>query len=252
MHIMMTGMWRQAAWAGVLAAAALLVVPASAQAQITRVSRGESRQAIGFNVGYFAVKGEDSRVDEDAVVNNLPGFLFEVKDFNGATFGGEWVIGAGDFIEAGVGVGYYRREVPSVYRDFQNTNGADIPQRFKLRIVPATATVRFLPIGRGRAVEPYVGAGIGVFNWRYTETGEFVDFAEGGTIFRGSFEAKGNTVGPVILGGLRFPVGDVFTVGGELRYQKAEGDIDRVATSIPADKIDLGGLNASFTMHFRF
>ena len=29
-------------------------------------------------------------------------------------------------------------------------------------------------VGRG-GVEPYVGAGIGVFNWRYSEVGEFVD-----------------------------------------------------------------------------
>lgn len=243
---------RQAACAGVLAAAAVVLAPARAQAQITRVSRGESRQAIGFNIGYFAVKGEDSRVEEDAIVNNLPGFEFEVKDFNGATFGGEWLIAAGDYLEAGVGAGYYRRAVPSIYREYQNTNGSEIEQEFKLRVVPLSATVRFLPIGRGRAVEPYVGAGIGVFNWRYTETGEFVDFAEGGTIFRGRFEAKGNTVGPLILGGLRAPIGDVFTVGVELRYQKAEGDIDRIETSIPADKIDLGGWNTSFTMHFRF
>ncbi len=249
---MMKRVWRRVAWAGVLMAAALVLAPSVAQAQIVRVNRGESRQAIGFNIGYFAVKGEDSRVDGDVVVENLAGFAFEAKDFNGPTFGAEYLIGAGDFLEAGVGVNYYKRTVPSVYRDYQNTNGSEIAQDFKLRTIPISATVRFLPIGRGRAVEPYVGAGVGFFNWRYTETGEFVDFAEGGTIFRGSFEAKGNAVGPLILAGLRAPLGDAFSVGAELRYQKAEGNIDRVETSIPADKIDLGGWNTSFTMHFRF
>ncbi len=249
---MMKRVWRRVAWAGVLMAAALVLAPSVAQAQIVRVNRGESRQAIGFNIGYFAVKGEDSRVDGDVVVENLAGFAFEAKDFNGPTFGAEYLIGAADFLEAGVGVNYYKRTVPSVYRDYQNTNGSEIAQDFKLRTIPISATVRFLPIGRGRAVEPYVGAGVGFFNWRYTETGEFVDFAEGGTIFRGSFEAKGNAVGPLILAGLRAPLGDAFSVGAELRYQKAEGNIDRVETSIPADKIDLGGWNTSFTMHFRF
>ncbi len=249
---MRKGMWRQAASACVLAAAVLVLAPSAAQAQITRVSRGESRQAIGFNIGYFALRGEDSRVEEDVIVNNLPAFAIQVKDFNGVTFGGEWLIGAGDYVEAGVGAGYYQRAVPSVYRAYQNTDGSEIPQEFKLRVIPINATVRFLPIGRDRAVEPYVGAGIGVFNWRYSETGEFIDFAEGSKIFRGRFSAKGNTVGPLILGGLRAPIGEVFTVGIELRYQKAEGDIDRVESSIPADKIDLGGLSTSFTMHFRF
>lgn len=243
---------RQASCAGVFTAAVLMLLPAVAQAQITRVNRGEARQSIGFNIGYFTVKGEDSRVDGDVVNENLPGFAIQVKDFNGATFGGEWLIAAGDYLEAGAGVGFYRRTVPSVYRDYQNTDGSEIEQDFKLRIVPITATLRFLPIGRDRAVEPYVGAGIGVFNWRYTETGEFIDFDEGGTIFRGRFIAKGNTVGPVVLGGVRAPIGDAFTIGVELRYQHAQGDIDRVESSIPADKIDLGGWNTSFTMHFRF
>ena len=41
--------------------------------------------------------------------------LFEVKDFNAVTFGGEYLIGFARNFEAGVGVGYYQRTVPSVY-----------------------------------------------------------------------------------------------------------------------------------------
>jgi hypothetical protein len=58
-------------------------------------------------------------------------------------------------------------------------------------------------------------------------------------------------VGPVVLGGIRFPVADVVTVGGELRYQKAEGDIDP-DSDLLGQKIDLGGWATSFTMHLRF
>ena len=57
--------------------------------------------------------------------------------------------------------------MPSVYAASVNANGSEIEQELKLRIVPLTATVRFLPIGHG-SVEPYVGAGIGAFNWRYS------------------------------------------------------------------------------------
>lgn len=249
---MTKGVWRQGACALVLATAALMLVPSAAQAQITRVTRGESRQAVGFNIGYFAVRGEDSRVAEDAIANNLAAFAFQLKDFNGASFGGEWLFGPNEYIDVGVGIGYYQRTVPSVYRDYQNTDGSEIEQSFKLRTVPFLATVRFLPIGRDRAVEPYVGAGIGLFNWRYSETGEFIDFAEGGTIFRGVFKANGNAIGPVVLVGLRAPIADALALGAELRYQKAEGDVDRVATGIPADKVDLGGWTTSFTMHVRF
>jgi hypothetical protein len=244
----MKKIWLQVTLGAVIAA---LVAPAIAEAQIRRVTRGDSRHSIGFGLGYFALRGEDSRVDDDVLLGELPVLAFDVKDFNGALFDGEWLVGLGDYLEAGVGLGIYQRTVPSVYRDVQNENGSEIEQDLKLRVIPFTATVRFLPIGRGAAVEPYVGVGIGVNRWRYSETGEFVDFSDD-TIFRARFVADGTASGPVILGGLRAPVGDVWDIGGELRWQRAEGDIESEGFENIGSKIDLGGLSASFKVHFRF
>ena len=152
-----------------------LASAATAHAQITRVESG--RNSVNFNVGYFALRGVDSRVAEDVLLADLfdvEPLAFEVNDFNFVTFGGEGLFGVGDYFEAGVGLGFYQRTVPSVYLNVINDNGREIEQDLKLRIIPLTATVRFLPVGRG-SVEPYVGAGIGIFNWRYSEVGEFVD-----------------------------------------------------------------------------
>ena len=33
---------------------------------------------------------------------------FDINDFNGVTFGGEYLVGLGDFFDAGLGIGYYR------------------------------------------------------------------------------------------------------------------------------------------------
>jgi hypothetical protein len=237
---------------GMLAAATIFTPPA-AQAQITRVSSSEHRQSIGLTLGGFFVKPEDSRVAGDVLVADLSDIeplLFDVKDFNGLSLGGEWLIGLGDYIEGGVGVGYYQRSVPSIYRNVTNVNDIEIEQDLKLRIVPVTATVRFLPIGRG-GVEPYVGVGIGAFNWRYSESGEFVDTSDN-SIFRNTYVAKGTAVGPVILGGIRAPIADVFAIGGELRWQRAEGDTDRDESGLLGDKVDLGGWHANVTFHLRF
>ena len=117
------------------------------------------------------------------------------------------------------------------------------------RVVPLTATIRFLPLGHA-SVEPYVGAGIGAFNWRYSETGEFVDFDD--VIFRANYVADGTAWGPVVVGGVRFPFGDMWDIGGELRYQWAEGDTKPQESQLLGDKIDLGGLNAAVTFHVRF
>jgi opacity protein-like surface antigen len=250
---MIKRMWRNGLRYSIGAAVAVATfAPSPAQAQITRVSSSasEHRQAVGVTIGGFFVKGEDSRVDGDVLFADLESLAFDVNDFNGATVGGEWLVGLSNYLEAGFSAGYYQHSVPSVYRNTVNANGSEIEQELKLRIVPLTATVRFLPLGHG-GVEPYVGAGIGVFPWRYTETGDFVDFSDN-SIFHDKFIADGTAFGPVILGGIRFPFADMWDVGGEVRWQKADGDTKPAESGLLGSKIDLGGWNAALTLHVRF
>ena len=154
-----------------------------------------AQQSLVLNAGYFAVRGEATRVPDDVLVENLNFFDFSLKDFNGGTVGGDWLFGIGDYFDAGVGLGFYQRTVPSVYTDFVDLDGSEIVQDFRLRIVPLTATIRVLPFGRQTALQPYVGAGFGVFNWHYSEVGEFIDFNTF-DIFRDRFVADGTNVGP--------------------------------------------------------
>lgn len=249
---MMKRMWRRSLqWSlGVVGIA--ILAPAPAWAQITRVSSSASElhQAVGITVGGFFPRGEGGRAADDVLLADLDSLAFDVKDFNGGTISGEWIIGLGDFLEAGVGAGFYQRSVPSVYRNSVNANGSEIAQDLKLRIVPLTATVRFLPAGRG-SVEPYVGAGFGAFRWNYSEIGQFVDNFDR-SIFRGRYLADGTAFGPVVLGGVRFPFGDMMDIGGEIRYQRAEGDTKPEQSDLLGSKIDLGGWNAAVTFHVRF
>jgi hypothetical protein len=66
----------------VVAGAAMLAAPAAAQ------------QSLSFNVGYFQLRGEGSRVPGDTIEANLfadyPFALgYRVSDFNNVTFGAE-------------------------------------------------------------------------------------------------------------------------------------------------------------------
>ena len=72
-----------------------------------RSARRDHQQAIGFTLGGFFVKGEDSRVDRRRARSRDLGrrWSFDINDFNGVIVGGEWLFGLGDFLEAGVGVG---------------------------------------------------------------------------------------------------------------------------------------------------
>src|SRR5690349_7351152 len=98
-----------------LAAVVVLFAPASAFAQITRVSSSDHRNAVGVTLGGFFPRGEDGRVEGDVMVADLDELAFEVNNFNGFSVGGEWLFTLGKYFESGVGVGYYKRSVDSVY-----------------------------------------------------------------------------------------------------------------------------------------
>jgi hypothetical protein len=207
------------------------------------------RQQVSFTLGYFDVRNVDARVSGDEIVAALGYLSFHPPDLNNATFGGDWLVSFGDFIEVGAGVSYYSGSLPSVYADFVNENGSEIRQELKLRIVPITGTVRFLPISKNAPVVPYIGGGVAILPWRYAETGDFVDFENNNQIFNSNYVATGTDVGLVLLGGARFRMGPRYAVGAELRWQKGSG-------SLPAgfwgDKIDLGGFTYNFTFNARF
>jgi hypothetical protein len=222
-------------------------------ALISAATPAAAQQSVNFHFGAFTPAREDSRSrsegrSDDVLVNNLNVFDFEINDFDSVTFGGEWLVALGSHAEAGLGLGIYSDSVDSVYRDLVNEDFTEIEQEFKLRVVPFTATFRFLPLGRHAAVQPYIGGGIGLFRWRYTETGEFVDFDS--TIFRDTYVGEGWSTGPVILGGVRFPVGS-WDIGGEIRYQDAEGELP-LDQGFSGSKIDLKGFNYLMTFNIRF
>jgi len=86
-------MWRQT-MAGMLVGVAALAAAPAARAQ---------DQSLVLNFGGFVPRGADARADGD-VLNadrclNTTGFcqplLFDISDFNGFTFSGEWLVGLG-------------------------------------------------------------------------------------------------------------------------------------------------------------
>jgi len=221
-----------------LLVAAILITAQPAHAQ----------QTVNFTLGYFAPLGEESRVSGDVLNVNRTFLVFDVDDFGSASIGGEWLVPLGNFFEAGAGVSFSQQTVPSVYRDFVDPDGTEIDQDLQLRMVPLAFTFRLLPLGQSSPFQPYIGAGLGVVNWRYREAGEFIDFGAGGEIFEDTFEESGSAAGPVALGGIRF-AGRNASAGGEIRYQKADGDLP---SDFAGSRIDLGGWTYNFTVGVRF
>ena len=221
-----------------LVACGVVALPSTAAAQ----------QTLNFTLGGFVPHGFDARVDDDTLVSNRDLLVFEMSDFTGAAVGAEWLVPVGEYFELGGGLGFYRRTVPTVYEDFVDNDGTEIDQDLRLRIVPFTATIRVLPLGQSNGVQPYFGGGAALFTWRYSESGEFVDFNDNNAIFRETFVESGNEPGVVAFGGIRF-ASDAFSAGGEIRYSAAEADLP---AEFVGSRIDLGGWTYQFTLGVRF
>jgi hypothetical protein len=211
-----------------------------------------AQQQLSLSFGGFSPRAEDARTSGDVLVGDRQFLDFNIGDLSGPAVGGEWLVNLGDHFEAGLGIGFYQRSTPAVDSANVFSTGDPIVADLKLRVVPFSATVRFLPLGHHGAFQPYIGGGVGVLAWRYSETGDFVA-SDNVTIIHDSFSGSGTATGPVILGGVRVPVGS-WGVGGELRYQSAVGNLptDQGFAGGPNPKIDLGGLTYSFTLNFRF
>jgi hypothetical protein len=216
-------------------------------------SPAHAQQTLNFSIGHFSPVGFDSRVSDsgltdDVIATNATFLVFDIDDFGGASFGGEYLVALGKFLEAGAGVSYTSQTVPSFYQDFVDPDGTEVDQDLYLRVTPIAFTVRVGLFGPSTRIQPYFGGGLAVVNWKYRESGEFIDFNTNREIFVDSFEATGNATGPVVLGGVRF-AGRRFTAGGEIRYHHAEGDMP---SDFSAPKIDLSGWTYNFTIGARF
>lgn len=241
-----TSMQRFAVRSAVLIAVLFLAAPASAQVV----------QSAQVGVGAVFPRGFDTRVPGDTLVANVtnanPLAFGGMSEFTTAQINGEWNVTFGDRVEFGAGVGFQKRTVPSVYRDWLNEDRTEIVQALRLRVVPVTAVVRFLPFGRPHNVQPYVGGGFGVFNYRYSEVGQFMDTTDL-SIFSERYTVVGNAPGAVVLGGVRMPLGgDIYGLTMEYRYTIASGDTGGAANGFLGDKIDLSGGQLNFGFLVRF
>jgi len=242
---------------GLLVALAFFAVPASAQIV----------QALHIGAGVFVPRGYDGRVGGDVLVEDLRDQDFRgcetspisdcIYRFTGGQVFGEWLIGFGNHVEIGAGLGFYSRGVPSYYRDYTFPDNSDIQQHLDLRVVPITGLVRFLA-GRPGTFQPYVGFGVSALNYRYTESGTFIDFNQLDTTgafvtFDDRFIASGTAVGPLILAGFRVPInGDIWGFTTEWRYQGGSGKTGGLANGFLGDRIDLGGNQVNFGLLVRF
>jgi hypothetical protein len=242
-----------------LALLALLCCAAPASAQIV--------QSLHLGGGFLFPRGYDGRVNGDVLVADLNELDFRgcefgtiqscIHQFNSGNVFGEWLVSLSPHIEVGAGVSFASRGVDSYYRDYSSPDGSDITQRLQLRTAPISAVVRFLA-GRPGSFQPYLGGGLAVLPYWYTETGDFIDFtqldATGAFVtYPAHYTASGVSVGPLVLAGFRAPIkGDIWAFTTEWRFQHVSGDTGGLQNGFLGNRIDLGGNTLNFGLLVRF
>jgi hypothetical protein len=207
-------------------------------------------QSLDLTVGAWVPNGIASRNVNDVLLANLDTLTFRISDLRTVDVQGEWNLSFGDHIEAGFGLGYQQGQARPFNTAYVDPTGANIYQTDTLRVIPFQAVVRFLPFGKMGAFQPYVGAGVGVLRWRYSEIGNFVDGNL--NIFSGNYASSGTTVGPILLGGVKVPIGgDVYALTMEVRYQQGVGTLDP-SQQFAGSKVDLSGISTKFGFLIRF
>jgi outer membrane protein W len=217
-----------------------LATPASAQVV----------HSFDLGIGSFMPRGVDTRVTGDVLVANMDALVFKMGDLKSVEVRGEWNLTFGHHIETGFSLGYTQGHAPAFYRDVVNPDGSDITQNLRLRLIPVQAVIRFMPFGKTGTFQPYVGTGVGIVMWRYNETGAFVDSAF--NIFNARYTSSGRSVGPILLGGAKIPMGgDIYALTLEARYRYGTGTLDP-SQKFAGPKIDLGGLSTEIGFLIRF
>ena len=139
---------------------------------------GPDADASTSRCGYFAVTGEDGRVDDDVLVANLstdPELLFEIGDFSSAVVGGEWLVGVGPTLR-----GRRRNRVLPEHRARASIVISPAGRHRDLSGIEAAHHAGdgdgAVPAARARSRSSRTSAAESAFfSWRYSETGEFVD-----------------------------------------------------------------------------
>jgi hypothetical protein len=203
-------------------------------------------QANSFSIrfGLLSPRG-DSRLWAE----NVATFDYAVNDFNSLFGGVEFDVELNEFVDVAMGVDGYSRSVGSRYRDFVRDDGTEILQTVRLRVVPITFGVRFLPAGKFHVLAPYVTGGLGLYPYEYREEGEFVDF-DTAEIFGAVFYDRGVGTGAYAAAGLEASLTPGFLIFGEYRRHFVRAGHGGDFTSFGDFDLDAAQLSLGFTFRF--
>ncbi|MGD2047326.1 MAG: hypothetical protein PVJ80_06010 [Gemmatimonadota bacterium] len=244
------------------ALAVLVTAPtlASAQAGGPGFLFKKPRVSVGLRVGYAMPRtgGElfDYTLDEYIP---LGADTLSSLSFDSPYLGGELAFRPWRHWDIAVGFGWTRSRSRSEYRRWIDTDGNPIQQETTFQVVSGTVGAKFYPQERGRQVgslawvparlNPYVGGGIGVASYQFTQVGDFFDESTF-EIFSDRLETSADAFLAYGTAGVDFTLTKSVLLTVEARYSISNGDVTGAYQGF--NDMDLGGLQLMAGMGLQF
>jgi hypothetical protein len=237
------------------AAVAVCVPDAAAQGGDGYLFR-EPRVTVKIESGYAFQQARGDLFD-DAIED----FTIERRDFDSPYFGGELAVRVSERLDVALSVGFQQTTIESESRPYVVDGPGEIPilQTTEFRQIPLAVSTKLYPLARGRSlgrfawiprtVAPFVGGGIGLMNYRYEQSGEFVD-EETLDIYVDRFVTDKQGFLARAAAGVNVSLGKQFLFTAESRYTWASADVGGSFTRY--DTIDLDGLQVIGGIGIRF
>ena len=217
-------------------------VSAAAQPPDGRYGHYGPQQSFRFRLGLNTPSG-----DSDFFDDTFQDFTGDIDDFEDLVGGVDYVYYMHRHVGLMLSGDYFEAQQDQSYRDFVDNSGNRISHTTTLEISPLTAGVVVRLVPEGLPVVPYVGAGGGLYVWRYEESGDFIDFG-GSTlpVFTDTLEDEGNVLGYYVLAGIEVPISSYFSIIAEGRWDRADdelsGDFEGLGTLDLSGRRVMGGL----------
>ena len=203
-------------------------------------------QSLNLKIGLF-----HPSLNSDLWEVNMENLAFEKQDMLSEYYGIEYEHFFGSQISFSLEGGYYKKELYSMYKDFEYDDGSPIYQNLALKITSIEADFKFYPVSHRRKFYPFLGAGIGMYYWKYEQWGDFLIFDgnEVVDVLEGEYlETSTYTAGFNAKGGFVFRFNRQWGISFETRYVHLKGDLSAFFQDF--EKLDLGGFTFNLGVNF--
>lgn len=219
----------------------------------TQSAEAQYRPGTRYTEPSFRIQLGEFQPDGDSIYWDDSAFDFDrtADDFEDTLFGVSYIRPLGERLGLQFSGSFYEGSEDLAYVRFVDQFGNDILHTTELELAAITVGFLYRFTGPDAALVPYVGAGGGLYAWRLSEFGDFIDFDDPQReIFSDFFEDEDEELGFYFTAGLEVPLADTWSLFAEARWDNAEAELGGDFRGL--GDLDLSGRSYSAGISWKF